>query len=136
MAHLDDTARAFLTAGKRFAILATINADGTAQQTVMWYDIDGDEVVMNTAAGRVKDGNLKRDQRISICVEDGYNFVTIAGTARLIDDQTIAQAEMAKLTRRYHDDPKAIEENLAQFRKQRRISIRLPMEHIIVRLGE
>lgn len=136
MAHLDDKARAFLTTGKRFAVLATINADGTAQQTVMWYDIDGDEVVLNTAAGRVKDSNLKRDSRISICVEDGYDFVTISGTARLIDDQTIAQADMAKITRRYHDDPKAVAENLAQFAKQHRITIRLPMERIIVRLGE
>ncbi|HEX5549006.1 MAG TPA: pyridoxamine 5'-phosphate oxidase family protein, partial [Ktedonobacterales bacterium] len=57
---LQDNVRAFLQE-RRFGVLATINEDGSAQQTVMWYDVDGDNILMNTRARRVKDGNLRRD---------------------------------------------------------------------------
>ena len=50
---LSDAARAFL-AEKRFAVLATISRDGLPHQTVMWYELRGDDIIMNTAAGRVK----------------------------------------------------------------------------------
>ncbi|MBF6589385.1 MAG: PPOX class F420-dependent oxidoreductase, partial [Ktedonobacterales bacterium] len=63
----------------RFAVLATLSPDGTPQQTVIWYELDGDEIVMNTAEGRIKSGNLRRDPRISLCVEDGYRYVTLTG---------------------------------------------------------
>ena len=62
MAELTPDARAFLSE-RRFAALATINKDGSPQQTTMWYDLDGDTILMNTAAGRVKYRNLARDPR-------------------------------------------------------------------------
>ncbi|HEX7736746.1 MAG TPA: PPOX class F420-dependent oxidoreductase, partial [Ktedonobacteraceae bacterium] len=75
---------------KRFAVLATTNADGTVQQTTMWYLLDGNTIMMNTKAGRVKDRNLRRDPRISICIEGGYNYLTISGSVELIEDQETA----------------------------------------------
>ncbi len=132
MAQLDDPTRAFL-AEKRFAVLATLNADGTIQQTVMWYDLDGDEILMNTAAGRVKDGNLRRNPRVSICVEDGYHFVTLSGPVRLIEDPPTAQADIRRLALRYSDDPANIEEDTAHFRDQQRVTIRMSVERVIVR---
>ena len=82
MTTLSDKARAFL-AETRFAVLATINPNGTPQLTTMWYELQGDEIMMNTRVGRAKEQNLRRDPRISICVEDGYRYVTLSGTARL-----------------------------------------------------
>src|SRR6266508_4604754 len=102
MASLDPKVRAFLEE-KRFAVLATTNRDGTPQQTVMWYELRDDHVLMNTARGRTKDRNLLQDRRISVCVEDGYRFVTIAGTAQLFDEQERAQADIRALATRYHD---------------------------------
>ena len=78
--RLSDRARAFL-AEKRFAVLATINPDGTPQLTTMWYELQGDEILMNTKIGRAKEHNLRRDQRIAICIEDEYHYVTLSGTA-------------------------------------------------------
>jgi PPOX class probable F420-dependent enzyme len=127
---LSAKARAFLQE-QRFAVLATINADGTPQLTTMWYDLDGDTILMNTAAGRVKDANLRRDPRISICVEDGYDYVTIAGTAELIDDPEVAQADILRLARRYHPPAKAEQMARDQFSKQRRVTIQLPIERVI-----
>src|SRR3954470_12607475 len=106
MAKLSDRARAFLQE-KRFAVLATINPDSTPQLSAMWYELDGDEILMNTKVGRVKERNLRRDPRISICIEDDYNYLTLVGTARLIDDQVIAQADIKRLATRYHSPEKA-----------------------------
>ena len=130
---LSAKATAFLNE-KRFAVLATVNADGTPQLTTMWYVLDGDHILMNTAAGRVKDANLRRDSRIAICVEDEYNYLTIAGTAELIDDPDVGQADIRRLAIRYHGLAKAEQMVRDQFSKQRRVTIRLPIERVIEKL--
>jgi general stress protein 26 len=53
----------------------------------MWYEHQGDEIRMNTADGRIKAHNLRRDPRIAICVKDGYSYIMLSGTARFDDDQ-------------------------------------------------
>ncbi|HEY7833536.1 MAG TPA: PPOX class F420-dependent oxidoreductase [Ktedonobacterales bacterium] len=122
--------RAFL-AERRFAVLATMNPDGTPQQTVVWYELQGDEIMMNTAAGRLKDKNLRRDPRISICVEDEYRFVTITGRAQLNDDQAVAQADIERLAVRY-DGAESARQQMERFSKQQRVTIRLPIEKVVV----
>lgn len=125
---LSPVVRAFL-AEPRFAVLATINRDGSPQQTVMWYDLEGDAILMNTAEGRIKADNLRRDPRVSICVEDGYRYVTITGRACLIEDQERAQADIARLAIRYHGAERA--RSIAeQFRGQHRITILVPIERV------
>jgi PPOX class probable F420-dependent enzyme len=130
MAHakLTPAVRAFLDE-KRFASLATINPDGSPHQTVMWFQLRDDHVMMNTRRNRVKDQNMVRDPRISICIEDGARYVTIAGTVAMIDDQTIAQADIKALAVRYNgqDDADAIASNT--FSKQERII--LSIDHVI-----
>ena len=131
MAQLDEKVRAFLTADPpRFAVVATINADGTPQQTVLWYIVEGDEIMMNTAQGRVKDHNLARDPRISFCVEDGYKYVTLRGTATLIDDPETAQADIRALAIRYDgiEQWEAMTDN--PFTKQTRLTIRMQVERV------
>lgn len=127
---LTDEVRAFLTE-RRFAVMATINRDGSAQQTVVWYELQGDEIMLNTAAGRIKDGNLRRDPRISLCVEDEYTFVTLTGRARLIEDQAIAQPDIERLAVRY-DGAESAKRQMARFSKQQRVTIRVPIEKVVV----
>jgi PPOX class probable F420-dependent enzyme len=127
---LTDAVRAFLKE-KRFAVLATINADGTPQQTIMWYELQGDEIMMNTRDGRVKSGNFRRDPRASICVEDGYRGVTIQGTVRLEENPGIAQADIRRLAVLNHGPEKGNEMADTSFARQRRLTIRLPIEHLI-----
>ena len=115
----------------RFAVLATLNADGMAQQTVMWYRLDGDHVMMNTARGRKKDLNLLHDRRASICVEDGYRYVTIAGETELIDDQERAQADIKALAIRYHGQERGEEMARDQFSQQERVTVLLSVSHVI-----
>ncbi len=94
--ELSEKARAYLQE-LRFAVLATINQDGTPQLTTMWYLLEDEgSILMNTKVGRAKERNMRRDPRISICIEDGYDFLTINGTVEMIDDPEIAQWTSSK----------------------------------------
>ena len=67
---------------KAFANLATINADGTPQVTPVWFDYDGTHVRFNTAKGRVKDRNLRRNPAVALTVMDPdnpYRYVQVRG---------------------------------------------------------
>jgi len=77
-AQLSENIRAFLQE-PRFAVLATINKDGTPQLTTMWYLLEGDTIVMNTKIGRTKERNMRRDPRISVCFEDGDDYRACLG---------------------------------------------------------
>lgn len=125
---LSDSVRAFLNE-RRFAVLATIGRNGMPHQTVMWYALEDNAIMMNTARGRVKDKHLQRDQRASICVEDGYRYVTLAGTVDLNDDQEIAQADIAKLARRYEGDK--ADRMIANFERQERVTLRLQVGDVL-----
>ena len=130
MATLSDKARAFLNE-RRFAVLATINADGSIQQTAIWYLLAGDTIIMNTKAGRLKDRNLRRDPRISICLEDGYRYLTISGNAELIEDQETTQRDIYLLAERYDGKAEAERWMREQFSKEQRVTIRLTPERVI-----
>ena len=130
MAELSPEVRAFLSE-KRFAALATINKDGTPQQTPMWYDLDGEIILMNTAAGRLKHRNLLRDPRASFCVVDGYRWVTVIGTVELNDNQVVAQADIRRLAIRYHGPEKGDRQARESFSKQQRVTIHLKVEQVM-----
>lgn len=128
--ELSAKARAFLQ-GRHFGALATINNDGTPQVTAMWYLLEGDTIVMNTKAGRTKERNMRRDPRISVCIVEGYSYVTISGTVEMIDDQKIAQDDIYRLAVRYDGEETARQQMQTQFSKERRVTLRLKCEHVI-----
>ena len=127
---LSSAARAFLSE-KRFAVLATIGKDGLPQQTVMWYELRGDHIMMNTRVGRLKDQYLRRDPRASICVADGYTYVTISGTIEFDEDQTTAQEDIKDLAIRYDGQEDGERQSRDAFSKQQRVTLRLPIEQVI-----
>ncbi len=55
---------------KAYGHVVTFNAAGKPQLTMVWLDVDGDEVLFNTAEGRLKPKNLGRDPRIIVSVQD------------------------------------------------------------------
>jgi PPOX class probable F420-dependent enzyme len=125
--QLRDDVRAFLEE-ERFAVLATLNANGSPQQTVMWYELRGDTIVMNTKRGRKKDRNLTRDPRASLCVEDGFRYITLEGVIEFIEDPATAQADIAALARRYHDAEEAKRMARDVFAPQERVTLVLHIE--------
>jgi len=75
--------------GKNFATVATLNADGSPQTSVMWVARDGDTVLFSTTTARLKARNMARDPRVSISIfatENPYRTVEIRGTAELSED--------------------------------------------------
>jgi PPOX class probable F420-dependent enzyme len=76
-------------------VLATINADGSPQTSLVWVARDGDEVVVSSAAGRRKDRNIRRDPRVSLSVWDSADaevYAEIRGTATVTEDEGRALA--------------------------------------------
>ncbi len=116
-------------AERRFAVLATIGEDCLPQQTVMWYELMDGYILMNTARNRVKDHHLQRDPRASVCIEDGYRYITLAGRVTLDDNPEQAQAAIARLARRYEGT--RAERMIEKFRKQEHVTIRLQVETVI-----
>ena len=83
MSKLSADALRLLSEGKNLAIIATIMPDGSPQATAVWVDTDGEHVRFNTAEGRVKTKNLRRDPRVAVAIlnaENPYEQVTIRGS--------------------------------------------------------
>ncbi len=127
---LTPAVRAFLEEKLRWAVLGTINADGSIQQSVMWFALDGDTILMNTKRGRVKDRNMRTDDRVSVCVEDEEQYVTITGRATMADDRDQSQADARRLAVRYHDEATADEMMDTDYRHQERVSIRISIDAV------
>src|SRR6202047_3608367 len=86
--QLSDAARALL-AGKNYAVLATVNPDGSPQTSVMWVGRDGSDLLFSTVEGRVKHRNMLRDPRVSITVIDSLdaeNYVELRGRVSMTPD--------------------------------------------------
>ena len=62
-----------LLAGKNFATIATLMPSGAPQASVIWIDVEGDTIVFNTAEGRIKPNNVRRDARVAITVHNAEN---------------------------------------------------------------
>ncbi len=78
---IPEQARSLFT-NKNFAFLSTLMKDGSPQVTPVWVDIDGNDILVNTAEGRTKQKNVTRDPRVAISVVDGtnpYTMVTVRG---------------------------------------------------------
>ncbi|MFC4053739.1 PPOX class F420-dependent oxidoreductase [Actinomadura syzygii] len=81
--------RAFVMAGTRTGKAAVTAADGTPHVTPVWFVLDGDDVLFNTARATVKGRALARDPRVSICVDDQtppYSYVMMRAEASLVED--------------------------------------------------
>jgi PPOX class probable F420-dependent enzyme len=125
---LPDHIRAFLD-DLRYATISTIDADGRPHQAVVWYTVEVDEIVINSAIGRRWPTNLVRDPRLSVAVIDAadqYRWVGLTGTVRTITDWATTQADIAGMARRYHaHEPDEAERIIRErFERQDRITFR------------
>jgi PPOX class probable F420-dependent enzyme len=100
--QLTDNQRQFLN-DVHFAVVSTIDSNGMPHQTVMWYMLDGDRLLLNTFHDSLKHKHLKRDPRISVCIEDAYNYLTLTGTVTLEEDPAAARADYQRLGQRYRN---------------------------------
>ena len=79
--QLPQTARELIE-GKNFAHLATVMKDGSPQVSAVWIAMRGDKILINTAEGRLKTRNMRRDPRVAISLagqDDPYKRTHIRG---------------------------------------------------------
>jgi PPOX class probable F420-dependent enzyme len=94
--------------GRNYGQLVTLGGDGRPQVTVLWVDADERHVLVNTAEGRTKDRNLRRDPRAAVSVVkegDWYRWVSVTGTVVERITGPEAEAHIDRLSRRYDGEP-------------------------------
>ena len=117
---LPDEIRAFLES-PRYATISTVNPDGSPHQAVIWYAVDGDDLLINSRRGRRWPTNLSLDPRTSIAiyeVEEPNHWVGLKGSAELVREGPAAVDDIMAMARRYGKDPQ-------EYRGQDRVSYRV-----------
>jgi PPOX class probable F420-dependent enzyme len=88
---------------KAFGQLATLMKDGTPQVTPVWVDFDGTHVRVNSAKGRVKDKNVRRNPRVAIALQDPdnpYRYLAVRGNVVEVTEDG-ADAHIDSLAKKY-----------------------------------
>jgi PPOX class probable F420-dependent enzyme len=99
-----DEAWRFLENGQMTATFASVRADGRPHAVPTWYAVDGDEIVFTTWHTTVKAANIRERPSVVVVVQDPrppYNYVSIEGDARLIDDLAQCRDVSTKLGAKY-----------------------------------
>jgi PPOX class probable F420-dependent enzyme len=113
--------RSFLAANGRHAVIATINPSGVPWQSIIWFLMRDEGILINSRLGRRWPSNLLRDPRLNFAVEDGENAVTISGRAEVFAEGEPARDHISEMARLYYDAETAAR-SIARFRTEPRIS--------------
>jgi len=92
-----------LIRAKNLGNIATLMPDGSPHVVPVWVDLDGDDVLVNTAEGRQKLKNVRRDPRVALDVvnsENPYEMVTLRGHVVEVTSEG-ADAHIDKLANKY-----------------------------------
>lgn len=127
--RLDAALRAFLDA-PRFAVLGTVNEDGSAHQTVIWYGWREDEAIVNTTAPRKKALNIARDPRVSLLVGQAERYVRLDGDARLVASGDAALRDIHDLGVRYDGQAAAETQTREVWSKQARLTYAIAVRRV------
>ena len=87
-ARLSKSQREKFLAGRHVAVLVTIGVDGAPVPTPIWYLFRDGAFYFRTESNATKTANIRRDPRVSICVQDErapYKFIVARGTAEIAD---------------------------------------------------
>lgn len=132
MAEFSEKQLAYLSY-PHYAVLATLNSDGTPQLSTVWFALTDDRrgLFFVIEKGSVKARNLARDPRISVSVPNGGRYVVASGRAEFDEQQTsaAAQADLLKIATRYYGEIEGANQ-AASFGEKERLTIYLYPEKI------
>jgi PPOX class probable F420-dependent enzyme len=86
-----------------YANIATVMPDGTPQVTPVWFDYDGNYLRVNSAKGRVKDKNMRRNKNVALSIQDpdnAYRYLALRGKVDEITEEG-ADAHIDSLAKKY-----------------------------------
>ena len=102
MATLYDQGIRELLEQPNYAVLSSLNADGSLHSAVVWIGAENGKVAVNSAIGRKWPSNLERDPRVTVLVQEAgnpYNYLEIRGTAMATTEG--ADEHINGLTKKY-----------------------------------
>jgi len=126
---LGEDVRSFLDV-PRFAVMGTVNPDGSPHLSAMWYERRGDEVVVNTTQERVKARNLATDPRVSLLVGEAERYVRLDGVARAVAFGDDALKDIRALGVRYDGEEAAERQVRAVWGTQDRVTYVIQIRHL------
>jgi PPOX class probable F420-dependent enzyme len=88
---------------KAFCSLATVMEDGSPQVTPVWFNTDGSHILINSALGRVKDRNMRRNPAVALMIldpNDPYRYIQIRGKVIEITTES-AREHIDRLAKKY-----------------------------------
>ena len=103
MAGLTDTAKRLLSE-PNIVHLATVMPDGSPQVTPIWAHVEDGVIEFNTAAGRVKERNMRRDPRVAFSVvnrDDPYEHASVRGHVVEMIEGDEARAHIDTMAKKY-----------------------------------
>jgi PPOX class probable F420-dependent enzyme len=89
MTTISAESREFLSKSTYTGKLATVRADGRPHIAPIWFVVDGDTIIFMTGTKTVKATNMRRDNRVTLCVDDQeppFSFAIVEGTVELIEN--------------------------------------------------
>ncbi len=103
MVELSDKARDLLE-GPNLAFVADVMEDGSPHVSPVWIALENGYVTFNTAVGRVKERNMRRDPRVAISIADKdsfYDKVDIRGRVVELIEGEEADRQIDTLAKKY-----------------------------------
>jgi PPOX class probable F420-dependent enzyme len=101
-AKLEGRAREIVEA-PNYVVVSIPRSDGTVQSVVVWADVDGEQILLNSAIGRHWPANLKRAGRATVLAmagNDPYEWVAVEG--ELVEATTDgADPDIDRLAKKY-----------------------------------
>jgi len=122
---------------RRNAVVSTINRDGSVQLSPVWYILDEGKVYISTSNRSAKMRNLRRDPRLSVCIDGGhgdYRYVTLSGTVQVLEHGDERQQHMRwRVIRKYHDSDEAAMAYAASTYDGTQVLLVLEPERVVVK---
>ncbi|KAA3647102.1 MAG: PPOX class F420-dependent oxidoreductase [Chloroflexi bacterium] len=88
---------------KAYAFLATLMPDGSPQVTPVWFNTDGEHILVNSAKGRVKDKNMRARPQVAVTImnlDDAYDYAAVRGQVVEITEEG-AREHINALSKKY-----------------------------------
>jgi len=103
---------------RRHAVLATNRLDGPPQLSPVWYLYRDGNMFAGISPNSAKGRNLRRDPRVSVCVDGGYpdaRYVVLTGMAEIVDQPSGWREEIERaISLRYHETREEAERSLIE----------------------
>jgi PPOX class probable F420-dependent enzyme len=67
--------------GRHYAVVGTLNADGSVQQTLVWYIFEDNVIRFSLGAQSVKAKNVRRTGKLTLTIQAEARYFTVSGAA-------------------------------------------------------